>query len=118
MATTKKQEYLWFITAPGHAQVPVVAPDWEQATVKAAQFWGVPWAKIFCRCELVRKTAVIRNVCCRCGKHFNGEGVECEPCQKLRAAEEKNAKAAERRYWREHFTNEKAGMDPGTAGSR
>ena len=83
MATAKKRDFLWFITAPGHVQV-----------------------------------AVIRNVCCRCGKHFNGEGVECEPCQKLRAAEEKNAKAAERRYWREHFTNEKAGMDPGTAGSR
>ena len=118
MAAAKKRDFLWFITAPGHVQVPVVAPDWEQATVKAAQFWGVPWGKLFCRCEMVLKTAVIRNVCCRCGKHFNGEGVECEPCQKLRAAEEKNVRAAERRYWRAHYIKEKAGADPGTAGSR
>lgn len=99
----KPKEYLWFIKAPGHVQVPVVAADWEQATVQAARFWDVPWAKIFCQCELVRKTVVIRNVCCRCGKHFNAPGVECEPCRMIRATEEQNEKAAERRYWQRHY---------------
>lgn len=103
MATAKKKEYLWFIKAPGHAQVPVVAADWEQATLEAAHFWDVPWAKIFWQCELVRKTAVIRNVCCRCGRHFNAPGVECEPCRMIRATEEQNAQAAERRYWQRHY---------------
>mgnify|MGYP007027435130 CR=1 FL=1 len=50
--------------------------------------------------------AVIRNVCCRCGKHFNGDGVECEPCRRIRAVEERNARAAERRYWKKHFARE------------
>lgn len=109
MATARKRDYLWFITAPGHVQVPVVAPDWEQATVEAARFWGVPWAKIFCQCELVRKSEVLRNVCIRCKRHFNGEGVECEPCQKLRAIEEKEAQAAARRYWKkQHYLREKS----------
>lgn len=99
----KPKEYLWFIKAPGHVQVPVVAADWEQATVQAAKFWDVPWAKIFCQCELVRKSVVIRNVCCRCGKHFNAPGVECEPCKLIRATEEQNAQAAERRYWQRHY---------------
>ena len=106
MATARKRDYLWFITAPGHVQVPVVAPDWEQATVQAARFWGANWGKIFWQCELVRKTEVIRNVCCRCGKHFNGDGVECEPCRRIRAVEERNARAAEQRYWKKHFARE------------
>ena len=108
VATARKRDYLWFITAPGHVQVPVVAPDWEQAPVEAARFWGVPWAKIFCQCELVRKSEVLRNVCIRCKRHFNGEGVECEPCQKLRAIEEKEAQAAARRYWKKHYLREKS----------
>ena len=103
MGTAKKKEYLWFVKAPGHAQVPVVAADWEQATLEAARFWNVPWAKIFWQCELVSRTTVVKNVCHRCGRYFNGEGVECEPCQKLRAVEEKNAQAAERRYWQRHY---------------
>ena len=86
MATARKRDYLWFITAPGHVQVPVVAPD----------------------CELVRKSEVLRNVCIRCKRHFNGEGVECEPCQKLRAIEEKEAQAAARRYWKKHYLREKS----------
>lgn len=72
------------------------------------RFWGVPWAKIFCQCELVRKSEVLRNVCIRCKRHFNGEGVECEPCQKLRAIEEKEAQAAARRYWKKHYLREKS----------
>ena len=83
-----------------------MAPDWEQATVQAARFWGANWGKIFWQCELVRKTEVIRNVCCRCGKHFNGDGVECEPCRKIRAVEERNARAAEQRYWQKQFARE------------
>lgn len=34
------------------------------------------------------------------------EGVECEPCQKLRAAEEAEEQAARRRYWKKHFLRE------------
>lgn len=106
MATAKKKDYLWFVKAPGHVQVPVIAQDWEQATLEAAQFWGVKWAEIFWQCELVKKTEVIRNMCCRCKRFFNGEGVECEPCRKLRAAEEAEEQAARRRYWKKHFLRE------------
>lgn len=106
MATAKKRDYLWFVTAPGHVQVPVVAPDWEQATLEAAHFWGVSWAKIFWQCELVKKTDVMKNVCCRCKRYFNGEGVECDPCRKLRFTEEQNARAANRQYWKKHFARE------------
>ena len=91
----KPKEYLWFIKAPGHVQVPVVAADWEQATVQAARFWDVPWAKIFCKCELVRKSVVIRNVCCRCGVWFHGSGVVCDHCRSEAEIEERRARAVE-----------------------
>ena len=76
MATAKKKDYLWFVKAPGHVQVPVIAQDWEQATLEAARFWGVKWAEIFWQCELVKKTDVIRNMCCRPGGG-TGRSISC-----------------------------------------
>ena len=107
MARSEKS-ICWVVHHPEIGTAFVAAEDWERATVEAARFWGVPWAKIFCQCELVRKSEVLRNVCIRCKRHFNGEGVECEPCQKLRAIEEKEAQAAARRYWKKHYLREKS----------
>lgn len=66
----KKDDFLWWVQCEGHYDVPVIAPNWELATVEAAHLWGVPWAKVAARCELREKLPVVRNVCQRCGKIF------------------------------------------------
>lgn len=42
MAATKKKRIAWFLRAPGCGLAVVAAPNYEQATVKAAELWGVP----------------------------------------------------------------------------
>ena len=71
----KKADFLWWVQCEGHYDVPVIAPNWELATVEAAHLWGVPWAKVAARCELREKLPVVRNVCQRCGKIFHGSAV-------------------------------------------
>ena len=51
---SKKDDFLWWVQCEGHYDVPVIAPNWELATVEAAHLWGVPWAKVAARCELRR----------------------------------------------------------------
>lgn len=60
---SKKDDFLWWVQCEGHYDVPVIAPNWELATVEAAHLWGVPWAKVAARCELREKLPVVRNVC-------------------------------------------------------
>ena len=52
---SKKDDFLWWVQCEGHYDVPVIAPNWELATVEAAHLWGVPWAKVAARCELREK---------------------------------------------------------------
>ena len=37
----KKDDFLWWVQCEGHYDVPVIAPNWELATVEAAHLWGV-----------------------------------------------------------------------------
>lgn len=108
MATARKRDYLWFITAPGHVQVPGGRTGLGAGHGGGGPVLGRAVGEDLLQCELVRKSEVLRNVCIRCKRHFNGEGVECEPCQKLRAIEEKEAQAAARRYWKKHYLREKS----------
>lgn len=99
MAANKK-EYLWWVKAEDLCKVPVIAETWEQATLEAALFWGVPWAKVVAKCELVEKLPVVRNVCVRCGTLFNGSGVMCEHCRSEAEIEARRSAAASSRYFR------------------
>ena len=40
-----KQSTCWVIEHPKIGTAFVVADNWEQATVRAAEFWGVSWAR-------------------------------------------------------------------------
>ena len=44
MARSKKQ-ICWVVAHPEIGTAFVTADSWEQATVAAADFWGVPWGK-------------------------------------------------------------------------
>ena len=45
MAGSRKKEFVFFVKHPNHTTVPVIAENWEQATMKAAEFWGIGWGQ-------------------------------------------------------------------------
>lgn len=104
MAASKEQ--IWFLRHEGHGVAIVRAVSFEQATVAAAQFWGVPWAKVAAGIEVERTKPLLTNVCARCGKMFQGgKDILCTPCE--RAQREEDAEkvrlkhALRRRYIKE-----------------
>ena len=88
MASSKKKEYVFFVKHPNHTTAPVIAESWEQATVKAAEFWGVSWGKVVALCECERKLEAHKGVCMDCGKIFYGGNVICSVCTAKRKDEE------------------------------
>ena len=70
-----KQSTCWVIEHPEIGTAFVVADNWEQATVRAAEFWGVSWARTVSGMELVRRKDARKNICCRCGQIFHGAGI-------------------------------------------
>lgn len=93
----RKKEYVWFVEHPEHTTVPVIAASWEQATVQAAEWWGVPWGKVAARCECRRKFEAVHCVCQRCGRWFSGAGTLCEFCETLLKEEENRTRQRIRR---------------------
>ena len=109
MATKKSTGTLWHIRAEGYGECYVAADNWEQATVEAAKWWHVPWRLVAAKCEELSRSTYVRNICPKCGRIFNREGVLCTLCREsertFREMVAKNAKAAAardiRRFYRE-----------------
>lgn len=57
-----KQSTCWVIEHPEIGTAFVVADNWEQATVRAAEFWGVSWARTVSGMELVRRKDARKNI--------------------------------------------------------
>lgn len=85
----KKKDILWRICCEGHTDAWVTADTWEQATVKAAEFWDVPWGLVAAHCvEKSRTVGAPRNICCRCGRTYYGGPPMCDACRKAAKLEE------------------------------
>ena len=80
MGSVRKPEYLFVIGCDGHSRAFVRAESFERATVKAAEFWQVPWREVAAHCYVIRKSEVKRNVCARCGGFFYGAETLCAKC--------------------------------------
>lgn len=65
---TVSESITWLVGHPEHCTVPVLAPDWELATVGAAKLWGVPWAKVAAECRPEGKKVARKLVCIKCGR--------------------------------------------------
>ena len=93
-------DFIWWVSHPEHTVAVVRAPNWEQATVAAAEWWGVPWAKVAAMCEARKMEQAPRCVCVQCGLVFHGEGLRCARCEAAARDAELNHQAQSRRFWR------------------
>ena len=92
MGAKKKETFVWWVSHPDHTVAGVVADNWEQATVQAADWWEVPWGKVAALCEMEKKEPLMRGMCCECGAKVwsDGRRVRCAMCEaKARDAEQR-----------------------------
>ena len=110
MPTAKKAppQHLWWVRHPECGLAIVDAPNWEQATVEAANWWEVSWREVAALCECEREEIVPRHVCICCGEIFNSEGFRCTKCEIIERDKRLNQRARTRRYYRrsEEHTSE------------
>lgn len=89
----KEKHILWEVGCEGHTDAWVVAENWEQATVKAAEFWGESWGKVAAHCVMKKKVpGAPRNVCCKCGGIYYGKPPMCARCERTAQMEEAELK--------------------------
>ncbi len=93
--------YRYTVRHPDHCLAPVVAENTEQATMKAAQLWGVPWGRVVFSCDVTRESDIMPHVCPRCRKYnaYN-EQEYCPKCTAELQHEEERIKAAKQAYFR------------------
>ena len=99
MAKKDEKGVCWVVAMPGRNPAYVVAENWEQATVKAAQFWGVPWGATVAHMELRQKMEARKNVCLKCRKIFYGDGELCTGCEAERMHEQERAERRMKKTW-------------------
>ena len=110
MARKKGKDWLWWVRCEGYPDVPVIAPDWERATVEAARLWCVPWAKVVARCELREKLPAMRCVCRRCSRIFHGKGTLCDDCLHALKVEAQRTAEYKKQYYRRQYAGERKAM--------
>lgn len=106
----KEKRIAWFLRAPDCGLAVVAAPNYEQATVKAAETWGVPWSKIVSRIEVERTVEQKPNVCVECGSVFNySRDALCERCRSRKQREHEEMRKAAGAYRRREFYRRRKG---------
>lgn len=104
MAAKKERRIAWFLRAPDCGLAVVAAPDYEQATVKAAEVWGVPWGKVVAKIEVERTVEQQPNVCVECGAVYNySRDALCERCRNRKRREHEEMRKAAGAYRRREF---------------
>lgn len=100
----KGQMYVWWVTHPDHTVAVVVAENWEQATVRAAEWWEVPWGTVAAYCEEQKKAPLARGMCYDCGTKIwtdGGKRVRCATCEAKARDRELSRKYQNRRFYAE-----------------
>lgn len=95
----KKKTVCWAIQHPELGTAWVIADDYERATVKAAEWWGVPGQACGQMRELTR-IPYMRNVCPKCGQIYNSDETMCEKCLKIQETErQETARRLKATWW-------------------
>jgi hypothetical protein len=110
MADKGKRLILWQVKHPDHCRLPVVAENREQAILKAAQIWGVPFARVAFFTDADKEADIMPHVCPRC-RRYNAINDEeyCRKCQVEIRSEEQRLRAARQAYYRREAKDRKGG---------
>ena len=95
----KQKHILWEVGCEGHTDAWVVAENWEQATVKAAAFWGIPWGANVAHMEPGQTYEARKNLCLKCRRIIYGERELCEACEAAREQDRARAEQRMKRTW-------------------
>ena len=99
----KKRTYVWRVTHPDHTTAVVMADNWEQATVRAAEWWDVPWGTVVAYCEKEKKEELlVLGMCCECNAKLWADGgtrIRCPICEAKARDRELSRKYQNRRFY-------------------
>lgn len=99
---------LWMVSHPDHCTVPVTADTREQATVKAAALWGVPWARVAADCDVEKRYEILPHNCPKCGNYvYDPEEEYCTRCRVALRQDEERLQRRKAGYYREQAIQEK-----------
>ena len=104
MATSKGQ--VWLIRHEDFGAAYVEAEAYDEATLKAAKVWKVPWRKVAATCWVERTFPIMKCVCLKCGRHFQRYGtgdVLCDMCKETEAENHRRREERRRAYYREVY---------------
>ena len=98
----------WKVRHPDHCMIPVIAEDKEQATVKAAAFWGVPWNKVVAECTVEKVRELLPHNCPACGRYvFESEEEYCPACRVRLKQEEDALRKRKAEFYRKQALEQK-----------
>lgn len=101
MAKTESKRIVWWVEHPDHPIAIVAAPNWEQATVEAASWWGVPWGRVAALCSEQRREELPKFVCADCRAIMYGRDGNRTRCALCENVARNKSKRDGKRYWRE-----------------
>ena len=99
MSRKEKTSICWVVTLEGRCPAYVQAKTWEEATVKAAEFWGIPWGANVAHMELQQKMEARKNVCLKCRRIVYGDQELCPSCEDARRQEQARAEQRMKSTW-------------------
>ena len=99
MAAKKNTALVWVVTLEGRCPAYVQAENWEQATVKAAEFWGIPWRANVAYMELQQTMESRKNTCLKCRRIVYGEHELCPACENAREQDKQLAEQRMKKTW-------------------
>lgn len=99
MAGKKNTATVYVVTLEGRCPAYVQAESWAEATVRAAEFWGIPWGRNVANMELQQKMEARKNVCLKCRRIIYGERELCEACEAARLQDRENAERRMKKTW-------------------
>ena len=99
MAGKKNVSVVYEVRLEGRGPAFVQAESWPEATVRAAEFWGIPWGAHVANMEQGRTYEARKNVCHACRRVIYGERELCEACEAAREQDRRMAEQRMKRTW-------------------
>ena len=99
MAGKKNVSVVYEVRLEGRCPAYVQAESWPEATVRAAEFWGIPWGANVVNMEQGRTYEAKKNICNACRRVIYGERELCEACEAAREQDRARAEQRMKRTW-------------------